>query len=334
MKLRKISDQSVVIIGASSGIGRATALKFAEHGAHVLVVARGEQGLKSLVSEIGSDKAVPCVADVCDPDQMKLVAQTARQEFGRIDTWVHNAAINLVAPFESMRPEEFRRIIDVDLIGCANSVMAALPELRRANGASLICVTSVESRCAFPLHSAYAAAKHGVVGMLDALRIELMNEGVPLNVANIMPTTVDTPFFSKARSKIGVKPAAPSTVVYGPDLVADAILYAAEHQVRDLVVGGAGIFYSTTHQLAPALCDRLLLNAIAQQTSSDETRDDGSIDNWYKSVEDYRVCGDYKQFAKTWSLPTWLTMNRKPAVTIAAIVLGLTGLAMGIRKMV
>lgn len=330
MKLKKLSDQVVVVVGASSGIGRATALKFASRGARVVVAARGEHGLESLVEEIGEDRAIAVVADVCDPEQMKALAEKAKQRFGCIDTWVHNAAIYFVAPFESMRPEEFRRVIEVDLLGCANSVMAALPYLRRSDGASLICVTSIEGRCAFPWHAAYAAAKHGVIGMLDALRVELLDQQVPISVTNIMPAAVDTPFFSKGRSKIGVKPGAPGPV-YEPDIVADAILHAAEHPIRDLVVGGAGVFYATARQLAPALSDRLMLSSIQQQLTSDEYRGDNAEDNWYKSVEDYRVYGDYHSNSKTWSLPTFLSMHKK-AATVAAIALGITGVFLGFRR--
>ncbi len=331
MKLKKIAEQVVVVVGASSGLGRATALKFAEHGARVVVAARGEHGLETLVQEIGSDRALACVADVCDPEQMRLLAETAQRHFGRIDTWVHNAGIYFVAPFESIRPEEFRRVIEVDLLGCAYSVMAALPQLRRSNGGSLICVTSVEGRCAFPLHAPYAAAKHGVIGMLDALRVELLNEKVPISVTNIMPGAIDTPLFSNGRSKIGVRPGAPCTI-YEPDLVADAILYAAEHPVRDLVVGGSGVFYSTARQLAPALSDYLMLGSIPQQLSSNEERNDSSIDNWYTSVDDYRIHGDYHQQAKSWSLPTWLRMHPTPTAVVA-IAVGLTGLILGLRKL-
>lgn len=330
MKLKRLSDQVVVVVGASSGIGRATALKFAARGARVVVAARGEHGLESLVKEIGDERAFAVVADVCDPEQMKALAEKAKQRFGRIDTWVHNAGIYFVAPFESMRPEEFRRVIEVDLVGCANSVMAALPHLRRSNGSSLICVTSVEGLCSFPWHAAYAAAKHGVIGMLDALRVELLDEQVPISVTNIMPATVDTPFFSKGRSKIGVKPGAPGPV-YEPDIVADAILHAAEHPIRDLVVGGAGVVYATARQWAPALSDRLMLNSIPQQLTSDEYRGDNAEDNWYKSVEDYRVYGDYHSKAKTWSLPTFLSMHKKTA-TVAALALGVTGLVLGFRR--
>lgn len=330
MKLKRLSEQVVVVVGASSGIGRATAIKFAKRGARVVVAARGEHGLETLVEEIGQDRAASFVADVCDPEQMKALADFARKKFGRIDTWVHNAAIYFVAPFESIRPEEFRRVVEVDLLGCANSVMAALPHLRRNQGSSLICVTSVEGRCAFPWHAAYAAAKHGVVGMLDALRVELLNEQVPISITNVMPATIDTPFFSKGRSKIGVKPGAPGPI-YEPDIVADAILHASENPVRDLLVGGSGVFYATARQLMPALADRLMLNAIPQQLSSDELKGEDAADNWYRSVEDYRVHGDYHDKAKSWSLPTFLTMHRK-AATVAAIALGVTGLVLGLRK--
>src|SRR4051795_9910323 len=133
MKLKPVAQQVVVVMGASSGIGRATAARFAREGAKVVVAARGEPGLRSLVEEIRTDggEAVAEVADVTDPDQMQRVAQRAVTEYGRLDTWVHVSGVLLVAPFERTTPEEFARVVDVNLMGQVHGAMAALPYLKR-----------------------------------------------------------------------------------------------------------------------------------------------------------------------------------------------------------
>lgn len=189
MKLKSLKDQVVVVFGASSGIGRATARRLARRGARVVVSARSEDGLASLAAEIGKrgGKAVPVAAEVTNFEQVRGVADRAVSEFGRLDTWVHCAAVSLYARFEETEPEEFRRIIDVNLNGQAFGAMAALPHIRREGRGALIHISSVEARRALPFQAAYAASKHGVKAFLDALRMELREENLPISVTNVMP---------------------------------------------------------------------------------------------------------------------------------------------------
>jgi NAD(P)-dependent dehydrogenase (short-subunit alcohol dehydrogenase family) len=259
MRLRPLNQQIVVVMGASSGIGRATALGFAARGASVVCSARDEAGLKTLIEEIRArgGKAMALVADVADPAQMIQVAAFAAQELGRIDTWVHVAAVSVYARFEDTTPAEFARVIEVNLLGQVHGALAALPHLRRAGQGALICVSSVEGRVSLPFQSAYAASKHGVVGFLDALRIELAREGVPVSVTNIMPSGINTPLFQKALTRLGVEPRPPPPV-YAPELVSEAILHAACTPRRDLVVGGAGWALLLAQRLSPALTDAIL----------------------------------------------------------------------------
>lgn len=211
MKLKLIEEQVVVVMGASSGIGRETALRFAEKGAKVVVSARGEKGLDSLVEEIwdkgGEATAIP--ADVSEFEQVKAVADAAVEEYGRLDTWVHLAAVILFATFEDTTPEEFERIMDVNLMGQVYGAMAALPYLRREGRGALVHVSSMGARRSIPLQSAYCASKHGIEGFLESLHVEMEHEGLPISVTNVMPATINTPLFDKVRTKLGVKPVAP-----------------------------------------------------------------------------------------------------------------------------
>jgi NAD(P)-dependent dehydrogenase (short-subunit alcohol dehydrogenase family) len=208
MQLKPINQQVVAVVGASSGIGRNAALQFASRGAKVVVAARSQSGLESLVEEIRGlgGEATAVVADVTVFDQLKAIADKAVEVYGRLDTWVHNAAVELYAAFEVTTPEEFKRIVDVNLMGQVHGAMAALPYLKREGRGALIHVSSIEARRSLPLQSAYAAAKHGVDGFLEALRVELMHEKLSISVTNVMPASINTPLFNKARTKLGVKP--------------------------------------------------------------------------------------------------------------------------------
>jgi NADP-dependent 3-hydroxy acid dehydrogenase YdfG len=323
MKLKPINQQIVVITGASSGIGRATALSFAQKGAKVVATARDEDGLQSLVEEIQSTggDAMYKVCDVADFSQINELAQAAVERYGRIDTWVNNAAVLLFATFEDTTLEEFRRLIDVNLMGQVNGCKAALPYLRKAEGGALICVTSVESQISMPLHSAYAASKHGVGAFLDALRIELMSEGAPISVTNIMPASINTPLFNNARTKMGVKgQGAPP--IYQPQLVADAILYAAETPVRDLIVGGSGRMMISGQKFAPRLMDFILSKMGFDSQKTNEPKGAAAQDNLYRPSHDHRVEGDKTSRSKSISAYTFVETRPLASALIAAGALG------------
>jgi NAD(P)-dependent dehydrogenase (short-subunit alcohol dehydrogenase family) len=336
MELKPIRDQVVAIVGASSGIGRGAALAFAGRGAKVVVAARGEAGLRSLVDEIqaAGGQAAAVVADVAAFEQVKAIADTAVERYGQLDTWVHCAAVSLYATFEQTTPEEFRQVIGVNLIGQAYGAMVALPYLKRAGRGALIHISSIEARRALPYQSAYAASKHGIAGMLDALRLELEHEGVPISVTNIMPASINTPFFDKARTKLGVKPMG-MPPIYQPNTVVDAILYAAENRVRDIVVGGAGNAISMTQRLSPRLMDALLLRTAFEGQRTDQPKRDDAPSNLFSPLAGYdRVEGDFGNQALQRSTATWLTTHRaaRDFLLGAGLVAGVVALGRALRN--
>lgn len=295
IQLKPIQEQVVVVVGASSGIGRITALQFAEKGAKVVISSRSIPGLTSLLNEIeqrgGTAIAIP--ADVADFNQVKAVADKTVDTFGRIDTWVHAAATGIFSRFEDLTPEEFKRIIDVNLMGQVYGAMVALPHLRQTGSGALIHVTSVEARRSLPLQSPYSSSKHGVEGFMDSLRVELMHDKVPISITNILPATINTPFYNKGMTKLGVKPTG-IPPYYEPDLVARAILHAAENPVRDMIVGDAGRALDLAQRISPHLVD-VALSLIAvdgQHTQEPKSQDDPH--NVYEPAPLYdRVEGDY-----------------------------------------
>lgn len=329
IKLKPIGEQVVVVLGASSGIGRETATRLAAEGAKVVVAARSEAGLRSLVDEIrrAGGEAMQVVCDVADFEQVKMVAEKAAAAYGRIDTWVNNAAVALYARVEETTPDEFRRIMDVNYMGQVHGALAALPHLRKAGGGALIAISSVESIVALPLHSAYSASKHAVEGFVDALRRELQAEGAPISVTSIKPGTINTPFFNNARNKMDVKPMGPPPI-YHPGVVADCVLHAATHPVRDLFAGGAARAMAAHQMLLPRLVDAALSAFGISAARTDQPTPGGTPGNLdAPRLHDNRAEGDFTNRQRRTSLYTWLETHpfaRRAAKTAAA----LGGLAM------
>lgn len=309
--MKPLHQQVVVVVGASSGIGRETARRFARRGARVVVAARSRPALASLVNEIESagGRATARVADVTDFAQMEALADAAVATYGQLDTWVHLAAVGMWATVEQTTPAEFRRIIDVNLTGQAYGAMAALPHLRRTGRGALIHVSSGEGKLALPLQGAYSASKHGVVALLDALRIELQHEGVPISVTNVMPSSINTPFFNKAGTKLGVKPR-PLPPMYQPRLVADAILFAAEHPTPELVVGGAARVGIFAKHVVPRLVDAVLARVGIRLQRTSEPKSDAAPHNLYAALPDEeRIEGDFGPESRSWSVYTTLVLH-------------------------
>ena len=295
MKLKPIDQQVVAIVGASSGIGRETALHFAQRGAKLMVSARSESGLMSLVDEIsrlgGEAISIPC--DVAIFEQVENVANKTVEHYGRLDTWVHAAGTSIVAPFEQVTPEEFRRVMDVNLMGQVYGAMVALPHLKRERQGAIIHISSLEAKRSLPLQSAYSASKQTIVGFLDSLRVELQHEGVSISVTNVMPSVINTPFYNKARTKLDIK----STGVppyYQPSLVAKAILHVAEHPTCDIIVGDVGRVLDLVQKLSPHLSDAIL-NLVAVKGQRTKTlKAESDPNNLFEPIEGYNTTtGDF-----------------------------------------
>lgn len=313
---RPLAEQVVVIVGGSSGIGRVTARRFAEEGARVLVAARGEPGLRSIVDQIVSagGQATYQVADAVDPAAMQTLAERAVALYSRIDTWVHIAAVSIWAEAEDTTPEEYKQVIDVNLLGQIHGALAALPYLKDSGG-TLIAVSSVEGRIGLPFQSAYAASKHGLIGFLDSLRLELKRHDSPVSVTNIMPASIDTPLFEKARTRIGYQPKGVPPL-YSPEEVARGILYAAEHPARDLIVGGAGRLMAAAQSLWPAGTDALLLRVGVNGQFSGIPKPASAPDNLFGSLPGHDTDTGHRPH-RAFSIYTWL--RTQPPVMVGAL---------------
>jgi NAD(P)-dependent dehydrogenase (short-subunit alcohol dehydrogenase family) len=280
--LRPLADQTLVITGASSGIGLVTAKRAASRGARVVLAARNETDLANAVSDIRrhGGRAIHVATDVSDPAQVEALAERALAQFGRIDTWVNNAAVSLYGRIMEVPIEDFRRQMDVNYWGYVYGSRAAVARMRRQGGA-LINVASALSDRAIPLQGNYCAAKHAIKAFTDALRMELEEEGAPVAVTLVKPASVDTPFFEKARTYLGVEPR-PVPPVYAPDVVARVILEAAQRPIRELIAGGAGLKLSAA-RFAPRLADRYMERRTFDGQQTDIPAN-GRPDNLYEPV--------------------------------------------------
>ena len=256
MSKRSLQNAVVVVTGASSGIGRAAALAFANRGARVVVAARREEPLDSLIAEcerINGQSALAVVADVADDVQVQRLADRAVQRFGGIDVWVNNAGVYAAAAFEDMPPDVFRRLMEVNFFGVVNGARVALPHLKRRHGV-LINTASVDSAATFPYFSAYVASKWAVRGFSSSLRQELRDEDV--DVCTILPASIDTPLFQHAANYMGRKMKALNPT-YDAEQVAQAMVRCAERGgPREVIVGWAGKVMALQYTLMPGLAER------------------------------------------------------------------------------
>lgn len=273
VQLKPIQDQVIVITGASSGIGLATALTAARQGAKVVLAARTEEALREATSQIkaAGGSAIYVVTDVADRAQVQRLADAAVARFGRVDTWVNDAGVSIYGKLEEVRDEDSRRLFETNFWGVVYGSLVALPLIKRSGGA-LINVGSEVSEAIVPLQGMYSASKHAVKGFTDALRVEVEEvDKTPVAITLIQPTAVDTPFPQRARNYMTQEPKLPSPMI-DPQQVADAILDAATKHQRDVKVGLGAVLNTAVAKVAPGLGDVLSAKQAERQQYDEPPR--------------------------------------------------------------
>jgi short-subunit dehydrogenase len=326
VRLRPLARQTIVITGASSGIGLATARLAAGRGAAVILVARDE-GLKDIVAEMRGNggRAEYLQADVADHAALEGAARLAEEHFGGLDSWVNDAGTSVYGTLERTPLEDQRRLFETNYWGTVHGSLIAARHLR-ARGGAIINVGSVLSDRAVPWQGTYSATKHAVKGFTDALRMELEAGGAPISVTLIKPASIDTAFQDHARIRMATPGVRVPPPVYDPNLVARAILYAAEHPRRDIYVGGGGAAISLFGTLFPRATDRVM-EAIGRRAQVTQERGQREMrDNLHRGRPGGREHSSLRVRPRRTSL--LLEAQLHPAATVAAMV-GLGALALG-----
>jgi short-subunit dehydrogenase len=322
--LKPLSEQTLIITGASSGIGMCTAKMAAKAGARVVLSARSDEALEQVVREIreAGGNAISVHADVAKEEELMQVARAAQQEFGGFDTWINNAGVSIFGRIEDVALEDFKRLFDTNFWGVVNGSRIALDRLRtrvtndHGFGGSIINIGSCVSDRAVPLQGMYSASKHAVKGFTDALRMEVEESQLPVSITLIKPGAIDTPYIRHAKNYLPEEPAFPPPV-YAAETVARAILHAAAHPVRDIVVGAGGKALSLMDQF-PRIADRVMEKTMFRSQKSGRPprpRDQHALD---KPSNDPSTSGDYSGFVQSRSVYTAAAL--RPVLTTALLV--------------
>ena len=322
---------TVVITGASYGVGRATARAFGARGARVALLARGRDGLEAAREEIqrSGGEALVLETDVADPEQVEAAAAAAEERLGEIDVWVNSAMATVFAPVSEVSPDEFRRATEATYLGYVWGTMAALRRMRPRDRGTIVQVGSALAYRAIPLQAAYCGAKFAIRGFTDALRSELLHEGSSVRLTMVQLPALNTPQFSLGRTRLPRHPQ-PVPPIYQPEVAADAIVHAAEHPRRELWVGGSTVLTILGNKLLPGIADRYLARTGYDSQQTAAPVDPARVDNLFAPVRgDHGAHGVFDAEAHDRSLQLELSKRRG---ALAAAGLGVLAVLAALRR--
>jgi short-subunit dehydrogenase len=328
--MKKPFEKSVVVItGASSGIGRATALRFADLGATVVAVARRMALLDELIEECSHRGAIAWAAglDVADETGVRDLVTDVIRSHGRIDIWINNAGVGAFGSFESTPMEVHKQVIHTNLFGTMHGAYAVLPIFKRQRQGVLINIASLAAQVTGPYVAAYSASKHAIRAISASLRQELLLEGLPrVRVSTVMPASIDTPFFQHAANFDGrqVKPMPP---VYSAEKVVDAIIECARRPVRERYVGGSARVFALPYNLIPAVTEKLFAFAVNRLHFYQRKHVHSSYGNLFRPMPDtMEVSGHWTHMAgiqdREAKVPISASYNRKGTLLASVVAAG------------
>ncbi len=324
-----MSVETVVVTGASAGLGRAIAKEFGKHGAQVALLARGKQGLDAAAAEIESTggKALPIPTDVSDAAAVEAAAEKAEERFGPIDVWVNNAMVSVFSPVKEMKAEEYKRATDVTYLGVVYGTLAALRRMLPRDRGTVVQVGSALAYRSIPLQSAYCGAKHAIVGFTDSLRCELIHDNSRIRVTMVHMPAMNTPQFSWVKSRLAHKPQ-PVPPIYEPEVGARAVYWAAHHDRREIYVGAPTVGAIVGNKIAPGALDRYLGRTGFQSQQTPEMDDPTRPNNLWDPVdagEDHGAHGSFDSRSHSFSYQTWADLHRGSLAVGLGVAAGVVG---------
>jgi NAD(P)-dependent dehydrogenase (short-subunit alcohol dehydrogenase family) len=321
------APEVVVITGASAGVGRATARRFARKGAGIGLLARGVEGLEGARRDVESigGKALVVPVDVADPNRLEAAAAQIQAELGEIDIWVNNAMASVFSSVKEMTPEEFRRVTEVTYLGYVYGTLAALKRMLPRDRGVIVQVGSALAYRGIPLQAAYCAAKHAIQGFCDSLRCELIHDNSNVKVTMVQLPALNTPQFGWVKSRLPRK-AQPVPPIFQPELAAEAIYFAAHHPRREFYIGLPTAGAIVADKIAPGLLDRYLARTGYDSQQYDGAEDPNRPENLWQPVPgDHGAHGAFDAHARSWS-PQWWSSEHRGLVAFAAVTLVISGL--------
>ena len=328
------TPRTIVITGASAGVGRATAKLFAEtEGANVALIARGQESLDGARQEVealgGQVLTISC--DVADAEAVEAAAAKVEQTWGTIDVWVNNAMTSVFAFITDTSAAEFKRVTEVCYLGYVHGTQAALRRMLPRNTGHIIQVGSALAYRGIPLQAAYCASKHAIQGFMDSLQAELIHKKSAVIATMVQMPALNTPQFDWCRNKMSAKPQ-PVPPIYQPEVAAKAIVYASHHSRREIYVGLSTVVAIVGNKLLPGLGDWYLgRNGVASQESPDPAVTESS-DNLYSPVAgDPGTHGRFDNLSRRSSPQLWASLHRSQLVATGLCVAFLAGLRWGRR---
>jgi short-subunit dehydrogenase len=313
----KKRPEIVVLTGASAGIGRALARRFARDGARIGLLARGQEGLEGARRdvEILGGEALPIPTDVSDPAQVEAAASLVEERFGPIDIWINNAMVSVFSPVKEMQAEEYKRVTDVTYLGYVYGTLSALKRMSPRDHGTIVQVGSALAFRGIPLQSAYCGSKHAVQGFTESVRTELLHDHSNVWITMVHLPASNTPQFNWVKTRLPRKPQ-PYPPVFQPEVPAEAIYYAAHHRRREMFVGWPTLKTVIGNRLVPGYVDRVLANTGYEGQQYNGLVEPGRQDNLWKPVPvDFGAHGDFDQQAKSSSWLLWADMHQKLITT-------------------
>jgi NAD(P)-dependent dehydrogenase (short-subunit alcohol dehydrogenase family) len=309
---RSLKGKVVVVTGASAGVGRATVRAFAARGADVALIARGRDGLEAAAREVEAlgGRALVLPLDVADAAAVELAADEVEKTLGPIDIWVNDAMVSVFARFMDITADEFRRVTEVTYLGYVHGTQAALRRMLPRGRGSIVQVGSALAYRSIPLQSAYCAAKHAIHGLTESIRTELLHDGSRVHITEVQLPAVNTPQFTWSRAKLPHQPQ-PVPPIFQPVVIADAIVYAAEHRRREIWLAWPAIKAIISEKIAPRVGDMVLAKTgFSGQQTSEPLRADRPDNLYHPVAGDHGAHGEFDAVARSYSIAWWLSKNR------------------------